>query len=260
VAPLLLDEKLSHMARVVLERIPGPAAARALCGSLSKAANPLKVGIVNSLAVRGDREAIPLLTPLLKDADMQVAGSAAQALGKLGATEALPALAEFRKRAPKELGVLIADAYLDIAERLRAEGKRREAIAIYRELMADENKLVRLTVLRSTLGRLRQRDDERKLRMLERILERARDIEGKKMVLRVLGGMGDPGALTLAASALDDAGTAPDAVAALLRIAGKLHQSSPERAVAALERVLAGLKDEELRKQVESQLQAWKEK
>ena len=47
-APLLVDEKLSHMARYALARIPGPASDEALRQALGKVKGKLLVGMINS--------------------------------------------------------------------------------------------------------------------------------------------------------------------------------------------------------------------
>ena len=48
-AALLPDEKLSHMARFALERIPAPEAAKALREALSKTQGEVKIGVISSL-------------------------------------------------------------------------------------------------------------------------------------------------------------------------------------------------------------------
>ena len=68
-AALLADEKLSHMARYALERIPDAAAVKAMRDAMPKVKGKLKVGVINSLGVRRDAESTAALTALLKDAD-----------------------------------------------------------------------------------------------------------------------------------------------------------------------------------------------
>jgi len=64
VAPLLTDEKLSHMARYALERIPAPEAVKAMRDSLPKTKGRVKVGVINSLGVRRDVESSDALAAL----------------------------------------------------------------------------------------------------------------------------------------------------------------------------------------------------
>ncbi len=57
-APLLLDKELSSWARIALEAIPGPAADEALRSALGKAQGRLLIGVINSIAVRRDAQAV----------------------------------------------------------------------------------------------------------------------------------------------------------------------------------------------------------
>jgi len=83
-APLLLDEKLSHMARYALEPIADPSVDTALRNALGKLKGRLLVGVIDSLGFRKDTEAIEPLAKLLTDADPVVARAAARALGSIG--------------------------------------------------------------------------------------------------------------------------------------------------------------------------------
>jgi hypothetical protein len=56
---MLLDAKTSDMARYALERIPGTAADRALRDALGKSGGKTRIGIINSLGVRGERGRSP---------------------------------------------------------------------------------------------------------------------------------------------------------------------------------------------------------
>jgi len=132
VAALLADEKLSHMARYALERVPDAAAVKAMRDALPKVKGKLKVGVINSLGVRRDAESTKALVALLKDGDKQVASAAAAALGSIGTPDAAKALAAFE--APKELLLAVCDAQLTCAERLLAAGKKADAVAIYKSL------------------------------------------------------------------------------------------------------------------------------
>ena len=91
-APLLLDEKLAHMARYALEPMPYPEAGDVLRDALGKTSGLLKVGIISSLASRKDEQAVPEIAKLLPDADAQVAQAAAKALGDMATPAAAAAL------------------------------------------------------------------------------------------------------------------------------------------------------------------------
>lgn len=126
---LLADEKLAHMARFALERIPAPEAGRALCDALPKVKGSLKVGMISSLGSRGDEAGVSALQALLGDTDAAVAGAAAQALGAIGSPGADKALAAAAvNTAAKDA---VAHASLVCAERLLAAGNKAGALAAY---------------------------------------------------------------------------------------------------------------------------------
>jgi HEAT repeat protein len=153
VAALLTDKELSHIGRYALERMPCPEAVKALRDALPKTKGLLKVGVVNSLGVRRDAESTKALVALLGDSDQQVAAAAAAALGAIGSSDAAKALAAFQAKAPEALRLTVADARLTCAERLLADGKKLEAMAIYKALStAEQPKHVRLAAQRGLLA------------------------------------------------------------------------------------------------------------
>ena len=85
-AALLVDEKLSHMARYALEPIPDPAVDSALREAVGKVTGVLRTGVINSIGVRRDGKATSVLIPLLPDP------AAAMALARIGASSAVDAL------------------------------------------------------------------------------------------------------------------------------------------------------------------------
>ncbi|MFC1596534.1 HEAT repeat domain-containing protein [Planctomycetota bacterium] len=155
VAPLLTDEKLSHMARYALERIPAPEAVAAMRGALPKVKGRLKVGVINSLGVRRDAKGLAALVALLEDSDKEIASAAAAAVGAVGTPEAAKALNVFQAKAPKAILLAVADARLSCAERLLADGKKADAMAIYKSLStADLPKHVQVAARRGLLAAL----------------------------------------------------------------------------------------------------------
>ena len=152
IAPLLTDKDLSHMARYALQRIGGPAAVKAIRGAVAGVKGRQKTGMINSLGEMGDAGAVASLTGLLKDSDPLVAGAAASALGRIGGLDAAKTLGAFRTSAPKGLAVVAANAYLDVAAGLLADGKAKEAAAIYTQLENDKLKVVRLAAARGLVA------------------------------------------------------------------------------------------------------------
>lgn len=130
-AALLGDKDNSHMARFALERIDAPEAAAALRTALGQVNDSLKIGMISSLAARGDRASVPLLAKLLGGSPI-LAIAAATALGTLRTPEALAAA---DPAAVNGVGRAIVDARLACAEALLAAGKRAEAKAIYQGLL-----------------------------------------------------------------------------------------------------------------------------
>ena len=151
-AALLPDEKLSHMGRYALERMPCAEAVAAMREALSKTQGLQKIGVINSLGVRRDAKSTAALTALLKDSDPQIVAAAAAALGSIGTVQASKALGEFQKTAPESLALAAADACLVCAERLLADGKKLEAMGIYKSLSKSKIKHVRLAAMRGLLA------------------------------------------------------------------------------------------------------------
>jgi HEAT repeat protein len=152
-AALLTDKDLSHMARYALERIPAPEAAQAMREALPKLSGALKAGVAGSLGVRRDAASVALLAPLVSDADPSVGCAAACALGDIGNPEAATALVEAVKKAPDAVKPAVADGALACAERLLADGKKAEALTIYKSLTGeDQPKHVRLAATRGLLS------------------------------------------------------------------------------------------------------------
>jgi HEAT repeat protein len=136
-AALLPAEETSHIARYALERIPDEKAAEAMRAALPKVSSKLKPGIIGSLGVRCDTKSIAAISKLLGDSDIQVAKAAAQSLGLIGTSAAAKELSQFAKKASANMKMPVADACLACAEQLLADGKKSEAVALYKELQGD---------------------------------------------------------------------------------------------------------------------------
>ncbi len=137
-AALLVAEDTSHIARYALERIPDAKATKALRDALPKVSSKLKPGIISSLGTRRDKKSIKAISKLLGDSDNQVAKAAAQSLGLIGTSAAARQLSRFAKKASANTKMPIADARLACAEQLLADGKKSEAVALYKEFKSDD--------------------------------------------------------------------------------------------------------------------------
>lgn len=133
-AARLGDERLSHMARYALERIPAPEAGQALRDALGKTSGRDKVGMITSLGVRAEAESVVTLQALLADPDGTIARSAALALGEHGTDEAAKVLLAGTHR-PEALPC-VADALLACAGKLAASGEKVTAAMIYHRIAA----------------------------------------------------------------------------------------------------------------------------
>ncbi len=134
-AALLPDTDNSHMARFALERINAAEAGAALRQALGTVQGDLKIGVISSLAGRGDTACVQQLAALL-GGDSRTAVAAADALGRLHTPEAVQALAAASSVSDKAAAAAIVDARLACAESLLQQGKRGEATAIYQSLAA----------------------------------------------------------------------------------------------------------------------------
>ncbi len=149
---LLGDKDLSHMARFALERIPASEAAQAMRDALPKLVGSLKVGVISSLGDRRDAGSVPALAALLADSDAAVAVAAAVALGDIRSPEAAKALSAAKPNGAQAKQA-VTDASLACAERLLADGKKADALAVYKSLVGeDQPKHVRLAGTRGMLA------------------------------------------------------------------------------------------------------------
>ncbi len=150
-APLLADPELASWARIALEVIPGPEANAALRQAMDRLEGRLLIGVINSLAVRRDAEAVEKLQARLKDNDAEVAAATAVALGRIGGPRALQALTEALARERRmPVRSAIAEGALLIADALLAEGRAKQAGEIYDTVRQAE--LPKQRVLEATRG------------------------------------------------------------------------------------------------------------
>ncbi|MCL2120561.1 MAG: HEAT repeat domain-containing protein, partial [Planctomycetaceae bacterium] len=133
-AAVLLDESLSHPARIALQQIPGSEATEALCNALPNAKDGVLIGIIGTLGERRDPAAVSHLEPFLADKEPQVARATAISLGKIGSADALAALQKQFDNADISQKALLVDGLLAWAEHLIADGKPRDAAAVYRQV------------------------------------------------------------------------------------------------------------------------------
>jgi HEAT repeat protein len=131
VAKLLGDERHSHMARYVLESMGSPEATAAIRQTLPSVRGRSLIGVVNSLGNLRDAESVKPLAEMAKSQDEALACAAASALGRIGTPEAAQALADVDASSKPKLNEAVSDAKIRCADRMLADGKTEEAVAIY---------------------------------------------------------------------------------------------------------------------------------
>ncbi len=133
-AALLGDPTLATMACFALERIPGDKAERVLVEALPRMPARHRIEVIQVLANRRSRRAVPHLARVLQHPDAGVRGAAVAALGNIGGTAALTALTTAFEQGASADRTVLAGALLLCAERSQAEGRQAEADALYERL------------------------------------------------------------------------------------------------------------------------------
>lgn len=133
-AALLGDEQLSHMARYALEPIPDPSVDDALRAAMGKLKGRLLTGVIGSLGVRRDAQAVPAMGRLLADPDADIAQAAARALGQIGTPEAAQAIDGALDSVSAANRVAFCEGLFRCAEALAAAGQGAPSQAIYDRL------------------------------------------------------------------------------------------------------------------------------
>ena len=115
--------------------MPGPEAESALLVALAKTSGSNEIGIINSLAVRREIQAVPALGKLLSDPDTRVACAAGMALGRIGGLQAIHALeSAWSNSASGAVHDAEADGFLACGNQLLTEGKDGAALKIFERL------------------------------------------------------------------------------------------------------------------------------
>ena len=130
-AALLPDAELTSWARIALEAIPGAEASVVLRDAAAQTQGRTLVGILNSIGVRQDADAIPLLAKYLKSEDADVAEAAAVALGQIGTLESAKVLSDTFDASSDALCQTMSQGCVIAAEKLFAKGENLTAMAMY---------------------------------------------------------------------------------------------------------------------------------
>ncbi|MEA3226811.1 MAG: HEAT repeat domain-containing protein, partial [Planctomycetota bacterium] len=117
---------------------PSPDAGKVLRDTLGKTSPKVQIRIISLLGDRRDTESVEAIGGLVFSADKQVGEAAVTALGKIGGADARKVLAQARAKGDVDLKFAASDAYLRCAEDLAFDGEHEQAIAIYKELAAQD--------------------------------------------------------------------------------------------------------------------------
>jgi len=135
-AALLGEERLGHYARFGLEPNPDPAVDDALREALGRLSGPRLVGVIHSIGVRKDAEAVGALAVLLSNSDPAVAQAAASSLSLIGGDRPAEILEGMLGSARPPLLPVVARAALACAYRMSANN-RATARQMFNALTAD---------------------------------------------------------------------------------------------------------------------------
>ena len=130
-APLLSDPELASWARIALEAIPDPAADAALRDAVAKLDDNLLIGVINSIGVRRDPQAVPLLAERLAAENTDVAVAAALSLGRIGDAAAAEALLPQLNSDSAPVRSAAAEGCVRCAEHRLAAGEKQLATQLY---------------------------------------------------------------------------------------------------------------------------------
>jgi len=130
-AELLSDPKLNSYARDGLEAIAAPSAGDALLKAMERLRGVLQIGVINSIGVRRDPQAVDALTALARTGDTDTAIAALAALGRIATAKASVLLLQVLDTATPELRAVAASACLTCADRQLAEERGKGALRLY---------------------------------------------------------------------------------------------------------------------------------
>ena len=133
-AQLLGDDQLSHAARYALEGIGGDAPDAALRDAFAKTSGKIRIGIIGSLAARGDRKAVKDIGALVDGNDVDTSRAAIKALGRIGTAEAAQELSSHKYAKAAE--TCWFSARLACAGNLAKTGEKKTATGIYNDVLA----------------------------------------------------------------------------------------------------------------------------
>ncbi len=197
-APFLADEHLASWARIALQNIPDSAADDALRDQLGKLKGNLLIGVINTIGVRRDTNAVAPLTEKLKDSDADVASAAAAALGRIGGATVARTLQSLLTGAPVAIRPAVAEGCILCGEQSLAEGKADAAMKLFDAVRSAH--ISRAMALEATRGAILARGAAGVPLLLEQMrsndresfniaMRTARDLPGREVTQALLAEM-----------------------------------------------------------------------
>lgn len=150
-AKLLADPALNTFARAALERIPGESPNKVLREALHSIRGTERIGVIQSLAARGDVEAVEELVALLDDDDEATAIAASHALGRMATDDAIRPLLSRLEEGPAARRAAAATAYLLSAEVQFEKGNSALARLVYEAVVSKGPPSFRAPAMRQLL-------------------------------------------------------------------------------------------------------------
>ncbi len=127
------EEHMGHYARFALEPMPDPQVDVVFRDALGKLKGPVLIGVLTSIGVRRDVQALDQVAALMTDSDVEVARAAAATVGTISGRRAAELLMAGQSRVSAEVRPVWARAALVCADRMAAD-EPRIAMDIYNTL------------------------------------------------------------------------------------------------------------------------------
>ena len=130
----LQEPDTADMARFVLERLDSDQVNPALCAVLAEIKGDVRIGVVNTLGVRGDTEAVNILAPLLKDNSRELDEAVIAALGQIASDKAIGILTDALSTTDGTREQRLYQALLVAADKRARQGDQTNAIKVYQQV------------------------------------------------------------------------------------------------------------------------------
>jgi uncharacterized protein len=153
---MLLKPETTDLARYALEKVPGPAADKALLDALNTAQGEVQLGIISSLGNRRMKGAVQALAALLTAPEPAAASASAVSLGRIGGNEAAAALSLAYDKAQGALKSEIASSLLQCVEEFLSSRDYGSADGICAKILSTEPPLTPVILRQTALkGKIR---------------------------------------------------------------------------------------------------------